>query len=149
MNYFSIHNHTDASNLRLLDAINRVEDLMDYAYEIGLSGLCLTEHESLSSHIRALQYYEKKCKQDERWKNFKLGLGNEIYLCRNDLEKDNIMKLIPINYTDNKTLIECKNLTKKFDEKIIFENISFKLNSNQRLAIVGDNGSGKSCLLIF
>lgn len=65
----------------------------------------------------------------------------------NDLEKDNIMKLIPINYTDDKNLIECKNLTKKFDEKIIFENISFKLNSNQRLAIVGDNGSGKSCLL--
>ena len=65
----------------------------------------------------------------------------------NDLEKDNIMKLIPINYTDDKNLIECKNLTKKFDEKIIFENISFKLNSNQRLAIVGDNGSGKSCFL--
>lgn len=92
VSYFSIHNHTDASNLRLLDAINRVEDLMDYAYEIGLSGLCLTEHESLSSHIRALQYYEKKCKQDERWKNFKLGLGNEIYLCRNDLEKDTYEK---------------------------------------------------------
>ena len=42
MSYFSIHNHTDASNIRLLDAINRVEDLMDYAHEIGLSGLCFT-----------------------------------------------------------------------------------------------------------
>ncbi len=90
--YFSIHNHTDASNLRLLDSINRVEDLMDYAHSIGLTGLCLTEHESLSSHIRALQYYEKKIKEDESWKDFKLGLGNEIYLCRNDLEKETYQK---------------------------------------------------------
>lgn len=92
MSYFSIHNHTDASNIRLLDAINRVEDLMDYAHEIGLSGLCFTEHESLSSHIRALKYYEKKKKEDPSWENFKLGLGNEIYLCRNDLEKDTYQK---------------------------------------------------------
>lgn len=90
--YFSIHNHTDASNIRLLDSINRVEDLMDYAHDIGLSGLCLTEHESLSSHIRALQHYEKKVKEDESWKEFKLGLGNEIYLCRNDLEKETYQK---------------------------------------------------------
>ena len=90
--YFSIHNHTDASNIRLLDAINRVEDLMDYAHDIGLSGLCLTEHETVASHIRALQYYEKKVKEDESWKDFKLGLGNEIYLCRNDLEKETYQK---------------------------------------------------------
>ena len=92
MSYFSIHNHTDASNIRLLDAINRVEDLMDYAHEIGLSGQCFTEHERISSHIRALKYYEKKKKEDPSWENFKLGLGNEIYLCRNDLEKDTYQK---------------------------------------------------------
>lgn len=86
--YFSIHNHTEYSNLRLLDCINKVEDLIQYAYDLGLSGICITDHESLSAHIKALKFYKEKCKEDEKWKDFKLGLGNEIYLCRNGLSSE-------------------------------------------------------------
>lgn len=39
------------------------------------------------------------------------------------------------------------NLTKKFDRKIIFENISFELSAGSSLAITGKNGSGKSTLI--
>lgn len=91
-NYFSIHNHTEYSNLRLLDCINKVEDLIQYAFDIGLEGICITDHETLSAHIKALKYYKQQCAQDPRWKNFKLGLGNEIYLCRNGMNAENFEK---------------------------------------------------------
>lgn len=88
MSYTSVHNHTEYSNLRLLDCINKVENLIEYAHALGLNGIAITDHESLSAHIKALKYYNQKVKENEEWKNFKLILGNEIYLCRNGLNLD-------------------------------------------------------------
>lgn len=42
--------------------------------------------------------------------------------------------------------VEAKNLKKKFARRVIFENISFKVERTQSVAIVGKNGSGKSTL---
>ena len=89
MSHYSLHNHTCSSNQRLIDSINKVEDLLSYAFELNLKGLALTEHETVNSHIKALNFIEKKRKEDERWQNFKLILGNEIYLCRNGLNNEN------------------------------------------------------------
>lgn len=75
--YFNPHNHTHYSNIRLLDAIIRPENLIDKAIELGLSGLAITEHECLSSHVIALKYAEQ-IREDNP--DFKLALGNEIYL---------------------------------------------------------------------
>lgn len=76
--YFGNHNHTCYSNalLSFPDAITKVEELIQYAYDLGLSGIAITEHEGISSHMKALKYYEKM-KLD---RPFKLALGNEIYL---------------------------------------------------------------------
>ena len=87
--YYSLHNHTSSSNQRLIDSINRVENLIQYAFDIELNGIALTEHETVNSHIKAIKYLEKKRQEDERWNDFKLILGNEIYLCRNGLNADN------------------------------------------------------------
>lgn len=70
---FSVHNHTEFSNLRLIDCINKPESLIDRAIELGYSGLAITDHECLSAHPRASFYAEK-------YPDFKLALGNEIYL---------------------------------------------------------------------
>lgn len=43
--------------------------------------------------------------------------------------------------------IEVKNLIKKFDEKNVINDISFKVNDGEILAIVGFSGSGKSTVL--
>lgn len=94
MSYISLHAHTDMSNIRLLDSINTVASLIDYAYKIGLNGVAITDHEALGSHVKAIKHLEmrrKKNPDDERWKNFKLILGDEIYLCRNGLSKDNFI----------------------------------------------------------
>ena len=90
--YTSLHNHTEYSNLRLLDCINKVEDIIQYAHDLGLNGMAITDHEALSAHIKALKFYNQKCKDDESWKDFKLILGNEIYLCRNGLSLETYEK---------------------------------------------------------
>lgn len=75
--YFNIHNHTMYSNLRLLDCINRPKELIDKAIELGLSGIAITDHETISAHMEVNQY-AKKIK--EKHPDFKIVLGNEVYL---------------------------------------------------------------------
>ena len=85
----SLHNHTDFSNFRLRDSINTVESLIDYAIELGHSGVAITEHDTIASHIRAEKYYNKIKKDNP---DFKLIRGNEIYLVRNGLNSQNYKK---------------------------------------------------------
>lgn len=77
MNRFEVHTHTHYSNIRLLDCINRPKDLVKRAIELGLTGLAITDHECISSHIELNQYHQELLKEHPE---FKLALGNEIYL---------------------------------------------------------------------
>ena len=77
MKRFEVHSHTHYSNLRLLDCINKPKDLVNRAIEIGLAGIAITDHESLSSHIE-LNKYQKDIQKENP--EFKIALGNEIYL---------------------------------------------------------------------
>jgi len=75
--YFSYHNHTYYSNIRLLDAINSPKKLIDTAIKLGLSGVAITDHEVLAAHVEAEKYYNEI---KEKYPDFKLAFGNEIYL---------------------------------------------------------------------
>ena len=92
MSYTSLHGHSDFSNIRLLDCISKPEQIIDRGFELGLKGVAITDHESLSSFVRAEQYLKKKRAENEEWNNFKFIRGNEIYLCRNGLSKDNYVR---------------------------------------------------------
>jgi DNA polymerase III subunit alpha len=74
----------------MIDAINTEETLIDRAYELGLRGVAITDHESVSGHVKALNYYNKKYK--DKKDEFKLILGNEIYLTRSGLNSDTHQK---------------------------------------------------------
>ena len=43
--------------------------------------------------------------------------------------------------------IEVKNLTKKIGDKTLLDNVSFRVDSNKLLCIVGPSGAGKTTLL--
>ena len=75
--YFNCHNHTMYSNLRLLDCINRPNDLIKLTKELGLTGLAITDHECLSAHMEVNQLAQKMRETDP---DFTIALGNEIYL---------------------------------------------------------------------
>lgn len=89
MAYASLHNHTMYSNLRLRDSINTTKGLIDYAIELGHSGIAITEHETIANAIEVEEYYELIKKEHP---NFKVMRGNEIYLVRNGLNVNNFNK---------------------------------------------------------
>ncbi len=80
--YSSLHNHTDlSSNLRFLDSTITIDEMLDYAKEIGLKAVSFTGHEALSDHIKAEKYFHAN---QDKFKDIKLVLGNEIYLVDRD-----------------------------------------------------------------
>ena len=44
-------------------------------------------------------------------------------------------------------LVECKNLRKKFDEKVVLNNIDLKIPRGKIIGLLGKNGTGKSTLI--
>ena len=105
---FEIHSHSMYSNIRLIDCINKPEDLIKKASELGLSGITLTDHESLSGHIDWLNA-EKNLKDNNIIpSNFVCALGNEIYLIdsRKDATKFWHFILIAKNKLGHKALRE-------------------------------------------
>ena len=77
MDRFEVHSHTAYSNIRLLDCICKPKDLIKRAIQIGLTGISITDHEVLASHIFFNKYQQEIIQEHP---NFKIGLGNEIYL---------------------------------------------------------------------
>ena len=77
---FEPHSHTMYSNIRLLDCINRPTNLIDRALDIGLGGIAITDHECLSCHVEVNKYAQELAKEHP---DFKVALGNEIYLVDN------------------------------------------------------------------
>ena len=73
MQRFAPHNHTEMSNFRLLDSIIKLPDLVKRGKKIGLSGLAITDHETIAQSIRV-------CKIQKENPDFKIAIGNEIYL---------------------------------------------------------------------
>lgn len=95
MSYFNNHNHDDWSNpsLGFPDVLCSTEELIQRAYDIGLRGISITNHESLSGVVNALNYYKKQMTIE---KPFTLAIGNEIYLQTEEeylKTKDNIAKI--------------------------------------------------------
>lgn len=91
----SLHNHTDYSNFRLRDSINRIEDLIDYAIELDHKGIAFTEHETIANAIDIENYYKKV---KEKHPDFKVIRGNEIYLVRDGLTTENFDRTIDKYY---------------------------------------------------
>ena len=100
MTYFNNHNHTEDSNalLGFPDVLCRIPELIQTAYDLGLDGITITEHEGISSHIEALKYLEGARKPQKKdgveqppliTRPFKLALGNEIYLLEEWEDEDN------------------------------------------------------------
>lgn len=88
MAFIGLHNHTDYSNFKGRDSINKTEDLINYAHSLGHKGIAITEHDTIASSLEVLKIHEKN-KNKEEWKDWKTLLGNEIYLCNSDTNAEN------------------------------------------------------------
>ena len=77
---FDGHSHSMFSNFRLIDSINRPKDMILKAYELGMSGIALTDHETVAGHVEWLKCEKELKKAGKIPEDFKCACGNEIYL---------------------------------------------------------------------
>lgn len=75
-----LHLHSPYSNIRLLDAISTIEDSILTAANLGLDGIAITDHETVAAHVKAIQKVRELKEKGKIPQDFKLILGNEIYL---------------------------------------------------------------------
>lgn len=64
----------------------------------------------------------------------------------NNIDRSDELKIIPLLSKKN-TLILAQDLQIKYDDKLIFAPVSFEVNNEDRIAITGKNGVGKSSIL--
>jgi DNA polymerase III subunit alpha len=83
LQYLNAHCHTEYSNIRLLDSINKVTNMIDYAVKIDYKGIAITDHACLSGHIKAIKHVKEQKEKGNIPEDFKLILGEEIYLIDN------------------------------------------------------------------
>lgn len=74
------HSHSCYSNIRLLDSINTIDDIILVPAKLGLSGVCLTDHEALCGAVELLTKEKEYKKNGKISEGFKCAIGNEIYL---------------------------------------------------------------------
>ena len=62
-------------------------------------------------------------------------------------DKQIIRLSIPSKTRSPLKLISCKNVKKSYGQNVVFKHLTFTLERNQKIALVGHNGAGKSTLL--
>ncbi|MDU3350362.1 MAG: ATP-binding cassette domain-containing protein, partial [Clostridium sp.] len=45
------------------------------------------------------------------------------------------------------SIIEVKNVTKRFNDKLVLDNVSYEVNKGEIFGFIGPNGAGKSTLI--
>lgn len=104
--YASLHVHSEFSNLKIIDSTNRYSRSIDYAWDLGLSSVAMTEHDCISGAIKYIRAFQKKLEKEwcaahpgeempsyQEMANeldFKPILGNEIYLSEEGLCEENM-----------------------------------------------------------
>ncbi|MEG2018354.1 MAG: ABC-F type ribosomal protection protein [Clostridium sp.] len=63
------------------------------------------------------------------------------------LERQNMKLTLKGTQRSGNETIKAVNLTKKFDEKVIFKNANMLINYGERVGLIGENGSGKTTFL--
>lgn len=88
MNYINLHCHSEYSNFTLRDSTNRIKDMIDYtANSLNQRGFAITDHSYIGNHVKVLQEVESQKAKGKIPQDYKVILGNEIYLIdKQDME---------------------------------------------------------------
>ncbi len=88
-NFIHLHVHDEGSNKRLLDSTIKVKDMvLHVANVLGQKGVALTNHEIVGGHIEFMQVVEELKEDGKIPLDFKVILGNEIYLTDPSVQED-------------------------------------------------------------
>ena len=113
----------------------------------------LKEYLNQQQEIKHQEAVISKLKQFNREKSIKRAESRQKQLEK--IEKveapqthiENMRLNLNIAKESGKDVLSVHNLSKSFDEKNLFSDIDFEIKRGERVAIIGDNGTGKTTLL--
>lgn len=113
----------------------------------------MKQYENQQAEIKHQEEVITKLRQFNREKSIKRAESREKMLEKIDRlekpveEKTQMHLLFTPKYQSGNDVLMVQNLSKSFESNILFQNINFELKRGEHVAIIGDNGTGKTTLL--
>ena len=113
----------------------------------------MKEYLNQQQEIKHQEAVITKLKQFNREKSIKRAESRQKQLEKIDRVEapvthiENMKLSLDISKESGKDVLTVHDLSKSFDEKHLFSNINFEIKRGERVAIIGDNGTGKTTLL--
>ena len=129
-------NYTDFSNKKqmLLDA--KMKEYLNQQQEIKHQEAVITKLKQFNRE-KSIKRAESRQKQLEKIERVE---APHTY-------SENMRLSLDISKESGKDVLTVHNLSKSFDHKKLFQDINFEIKRGERVAIIGDNGTGKTTLL--
>ena len=129
-------NYTDFSNKKqmLLDA--KMKEYLNQQQEIKHQEAVITKLKQFNRE-KSIKRAESRQKQLEKIERVE---APQTY-------SENMRLYLDISKESGKDVLTVHNLSKSFDHKKLFWDINFEIKRGERVAIIGDNGTGKTTLL--
>lgn len=127
-------NYTEYMRKRTADFENRMKAYQLQQKEIEREKAIIERYRSFNREksIRAAESRQKRLDRIERLEK--------------PVEEQHVHFSFDARRRSGEEALEVKNLAKTFDGKPVFQNISFKMRTGDRVALIGPNGVGKSTL---
>ena len=109
----------------------------------------MKQNEKLNKSISKL---EMASKETENWSNKIEKTKSSVYEIEakksllNNVDRIDDLKIVPLK-NERKSLIYCEDFAIKYNNKEIFNKVSFEICDGDRVAFCGKNGAGKSSIL--
>ena len=113
----------------------------------------MKEYLNQQQEIKHQEAVITKLKQFNREKSIKRAESRQKQLEKIDRVEapvthiENMKLSLDISKESGKDVLTVHDLSKSFDEKHLFSNINFEIKRGEKVAIIGDNGTGKTTLL--
>ena len=113
----------------------------------------MKEYLNQQQEIKHQEAVITKLKQFNREKSIKRAESRQKQLEKIDRVEapvthiENMRLSLDISKESGKDVLTVHDLSKSFDKKHLFSNINFEIKRGERVAIIGDNGTGKTTLL--
>lgn len=131
-----------------------------YDYNKPYSEFKELRHEIREQQLAAQKNQQREIKQTEKLIDKFRAKANKASMAQSLIKKLEKTDIIEVDQEDNavmnvnfnisknpgKIIFEAENLKKSFEDELVFEDLSFILERNSKIAFVGQNGQGKSTL---